>query len=719
MKNFKKQLLVLPILLSILVSNPTILVDGIHGWTSPSNQTSLENLLPDYEFTYLTSEDSPIDQILSSGLAQGENGTLEFTVPPDSPILYYRYNMINEDEMQHPYVNFVDPNGNSSINPFNGCLYIENPVAGTWQMSWSFYQEEGFLYEIGTGPHFYTIDLISQYDVILQLVENTYQFFVGYTLPLTNHILSVLDSYFSDGGGYLFMRESDGMMVEKPIIKLYAQEDISLDLDIQFPGTATYMSPDAKSQNKSQAGEISWENIMVKKNLPSDLLYEWKPPARLNYLTVIRSGNDMSLINHSSLNLKNIHIFRFDNNRFHYGYEPKVEQLASSNISFKDSYVPGEFSEMLTEKLILEGTKEGLFDNESKEFFKNCHWVSKWMHHAKISGEICTVYHFSGEAYDKFSPMEITADPESLTRVMWVFSHNIPSAPEHIPFEPILGTQNTDVMNPTAGLIYHEYGVAEEFYMNENRNLSQFGFDFYDGFIVDPTDNYQGDSWSPIFSTFGSHTEAQAITNGISAVQGLISSPIGGVDGDEEFIIMTGDEDSYSDWDFEFPEGSMPPVAVGKYMGDGKLMAINDMHLINGHLDNLSFIQNSFSWLAGQSGISGDVNEDGNIDVLDVVLTINFILLFTVPTEYQFWAADLNTDLELNVLDVVLFVNLILDSSLLPDDCYLDPEIGPCDGACPRYFFNQETGECQMFTWGCCDGVVPFETLEACEEACE
>ena len=32
--------------------------------------------------------------------------------------------------------------------------------------------------------------------------------------------------------------------------------------------------------------------------------------------------------------------------------------------------------------------------------------------------------------------------------------------------------------------------------------------------------------------------------------------------------------------------------------------------------------------------------------------------------------------------------------------CSLPPDPGPCDGVCPRWFFNAETGKCEMFIWG-------------------
>ncbi len=56
----------------------------------------------------------------------------------------------------------------------------------------------------------------------------------------------------------------------------------------------------------------------------------------------------------------------------------------------------------------------------------------------------------------------------------------------------------------------------------------------------------------------------------------------------------------------------------------------------------------------------GDVNQDGNLNVLDIVSTVNYILGAISPTDVQFAAADNNSDGLLNVLDIVLIVNLIL-----------------------------------------------------------
>ena len=56
-----------------------------------------------------------------------------------------------------------------------------------------------------------------------------------------------------------------------------------------------------------------------------------------------------------------------------------------------------------------------------------------------------------------------------------------------------------------------------------------------------------------------------------------------------------------------------------------------------------------------------DVNNDGNIDVLDVVLMVNIILGNLSPSEWQECASDVNSDGSVDVLDVVQTVTVILD----------------------------------------------------------
>ena len=57
------------------------------------------------------------------------------------------------------------------------------------------------------------------------------------------------------------------------------------------------------------------------------------------------------------------------------------------------------------------------------------------------------------------------------------------------------------------------------------------------------------------------------------------------------------------------------------------------------------------------------------------------------------------------------------DCSSNIDACTLVPDPGMCEAAIQKYYFNQETQQCEDFTWGGCGGVVPFDSLEECEAA--
>ncbi|XP_054471279.1 tissue factor pathway inhibitor a isoform X4 [Anoplopoma fimbria] len=51
--------------------------------------------------------------------------------------------------------------------------------------------------------------------------------------------------------------------------------------------------------------------------------------------------------------------------------------------------------------------------------------------------------------------------------------------------------------------------------------------------------------------------------------------------------------------------------------------------------------------------------------------------------------------------------------------CALKDESGPCKATKDRFFFNVDTGHCELFEYGGCGGNANnFETLEACEETC-
>ena len=64
----------------------------------------------------------------------------------------------------------------------------------------------------------------------------------------------------------------------------------------------------------------------------------------------------------------------------------------------------------------------------------------------------------------------------------------------------------------------------------------------------------------------------------------------------------------------------------------------------------------------GFVGIKGDTNQDNSVDILDVVRTINEVLIGEFLSEKEFWAIDMNYDLDINILDIVRLVEFLLSS---------------------------------------------------------
>ena len=93
-------------------------------------------------------------------------------------------------------------------------------------------------------------------------------------------------------------------------------------------------------------------------------------------------------------------------------------------------------------------------------------------------------------------------------------------------------------------------------------------------------------------------------------------------------------------------------------------LSINLQYGINGQLKNTlaehaffsDYNNNVLDFFISNSFIVGDVNNDDYIDILDIVVTVNFVL----NNEYNSFA-DLNSDAVIDILDIVLLVNIILN----------------------------------------------------------
>ena len=106
-----------------------------------------------------------------------------------------------------------------------------------------------------------------------------------------------------------------------------------------------------------------------------------------------------------------------------------------------------------------------------------------------------------------------------------------------------------------------------------------------------------------------------------------------------------------SSWDgpaLEIYETAMPDHIILPYTGSWE--STDALHCRVKGIPDLSFMQYYL----------GDINMDSYINVLDIVLVVNFVLGVEQPSSTQTELADINNDSIINILDIITIVNLIL-----------------------------------------------------------
>ena len=173
----------------------------------------------------------------------------------------------------------------------------------------------------------------------------------------------------------------------------------------------------------------------------------------------------------------------------------------------------------------------------------------------------------------------------------------------------------------------------------------------------------EGESGNPGYSS-----EAHGIVNLCGAIGSLewIEQP------DKPIVSMHGDQDStvpYSDNAvtlFGLDVQVYGSYAINETMND--LGNYSSLHTYVGE-DHVPFTSNMsfetdfttnflYDVVCGSSNFAtGDINEDNDVNILDVVMLINLVL----SGDYLN-SGDLNEDLSLNILDIVQLVNIILNN---------------------------------------------------------
>lgn len=119
-------------------------------------------------------------------------------------------------------------------------------------------------------------------------------------------------------------------------------------------------------------------------------------------------------------------------------------------------------------------------------------------------------------------------------------------------------------------------------------------------------------------------------------------------------------ESQISTWSWDFGDGSTESNNYGfadhTYNSSGYYQVELVVTNIYGQVG-----EPHIEYLTIGNSLSGDVNFDSFLNVLDIVMLVNFVLDSQEPTNSEFNASDLNSDNVLNILDIVSLVNSILN----------------------------------------------------------
>lgn len=61
------------------------------------------------------------------------------------------------------------------------------------------------------------------------------------------------------------------------------------------------------------------------------------------------------------------------------------------------------------------------------------------------------------------------------------------------------------------------------------------------------------------------------------------------------------------------------------------------------------------------SWMPGDVNQDNSLDIIDVIMMVDFILETHIPLPIEYWCSNINQDLGIDLLDIMVIISIILE----------------------------------------------------------
>ena len=188
-------------------------------------------------------------------------------------------------------------------------------------------------------------------------------------------------------------------------------------------------------------------------------------------------------------------------------------------------------------------------------------------------------------------------------------------------------------------------------------------------FLLDDYDNFGG--LEGLSGNLGYDSNFHGIVN----LSGAVGDKDWIIEGDIPIVSMHGDQDDTVPYDNSLVTLFGLNLAVdGSYIIHERMLELGNYSSLHtyynqGHSPYTNMVfETEFSseflyeLVCSNNILLGDINQDNNINISDVVLLINYILSSENISDEELLIADLNQDNSINVSDVVMLVNIILSN---------------------------------------------------------
>ena len=602
-----KKILVFILLVSISFvsfAQKKILIDNIHGadfvgdaggqYSTPIN---FSNVFPNDELTILTPDSFPITELYEDEIITGLNEkSYGLDIPWFyTPVCMYIYvKCSSDDHFERANGVIINPLGEISGELFQGAAHVENVEAGVWTIELDLDSLLTYDVKIGIGDFLFKNGVanwkfdLNDFDAMVRLTDNCAYALVGNPPLYENYDLTSLSEAFTNGLSFIHTDHNFNSMADKPFIHFYSDEEVNIDVNIEFPGNFTLLSSNPKlSVNKSEEViNSTWEDHKLSTDSNNEIVYEGGLKNKLNFLDFDFFGDQVTIENRIVNYLNDIFIFKYESeNLYKFKNAGALSPLSTIEVSDWDYLNTEQVIEIVKRAFFEKGISEGLLNGEMDHLVNDYHWIESLLYRAKINkDEYFGFYHFGKDVYDKLIGYNSDPYPEELNRTMWVMLSFIKERSS----ESIITLDREVFRNPIKkGLKVNEYGVVDEYYTDSYFKSEEdlFGIDTYEHIW----------SWMIYNLNFYDNPIASQIANGSSTV-GILQGT------------FTYNYADYSTKGILYPEGDEThPAAYGKVINEnGQLVVVGTSYFFkDGNTSGHNFLNTTVTELVDNRILTG------------------------------------------------------------------------------------------------------------------